>query len=136
MRAGQNADPSYRQSVSAVLLAGPARSAAALTGRRHPLSPGGIPHRGGFVDREIHVNRRNFIRSGAIAASLALPALARANTSTPAPAAATPAAASSATPEFAPTPDDRLAPLRGRHPHRAARRRRCNPRLGAAARHE
>ena len=82
MRAGQNADPSYRQSVSAVLLAGPVRSAAALTGRRHPLSPGGIPHRGGFVDREIHVNRRNFIRSGAIAASLALPAVARANTST------------------------------------------------------
>ena len=50
------------------------------------------------------MNRRNFIRSGAIAASLALPAFARANSSTPAPAAATSAAAGSA-PEFAPSPD-------------------------------
>ena len=66
-------------------------------------SPGGIPHRGGFVDREIHVNRRNFIRSGALAASLALPAFARANPATPV-AASTSAAASGAL-EFAPTPE-------------------------------
>ena len=48
------------------------------------------------------MNRRHFIRSGAIAASLALPAIARATTSSSAPVA-TPAAASAL--EFAPTPE-------------------------------
>src|SRR5690606_9261811 len=92
-----------RSFASAVLRAGPCPPRS----QRHhrpatPLSPGGIPHRGGFVDREIHVNRRHFIRSGAIAASLALPAIARATTSSAAPVA-TPAAASAL--EFAPTPE-------------------------------
>ena len=49
------------------------------------------------------MNRRHFIRSGAIAASLALPAIARATTSSSAPVA-TPAATASAL-EFAPTPE-------------------------------